>query len=181
MLKKIVGTPAARNKCFYELLAERLVVDDFQDISPMERGVELEDQALEKFESETGKLVKKIGFVSRDDNQFIASSPDGLIENNGKFTEAVEVKCPSTAVYLEAWLKNEIPKDYFPQVVQYFIVNDDLEKLYFVLYDNRVYMHPIHIIEVTREEIVEQINEYKIAQEIMILNVNNELAKILEI
>lgn len=180
-LKKIVGTAAARNKYFYELLAERLVIDDGQDVSPMERGADMEDMAIEFFEVGTGKIVDKIGFITRDDNSYIASSPDGLIKNKGKYTEAIEVKCPSSAVYLEAWLENAIPKEYYPQVIQYFIVNEDLKTLYFVLFDPRVTVHPMHIIEVKRAEIEETIEEYRLAEEIMLTNVENKLAKIIDI
>lgn len=163
------------------MLAERLVIDDGNDITPMERGVEMESVALEFFEAATGKIVDEIGFITRDDNPYIASSPDGLIKNKGKYTEAVEIKCPSSPVYLEGWLENTIPKDYYPQVIQYFIVNEDLKNLYFIMFDPRVTVHPMHIIEVKRSEIVEKIEEYRLAEEVMLLSVENKLAEIIEI
>lgn len=176
-----MGTAAARSKYFYELLAERLVIDDGNDISPMERGSDMEDMAIEFFEAATGKITDQIGFITRDDNPYIASSPDRLIKNKGKYTEAIEVKCPSSPVYLEGWLENTIPKDYYPQAIQYFIVNEDLKTLYFVMFDPRVTVHPMHIIEVKRAEVEEVIEEYRLAEEVMLMNVENKLAEIIDI
>lgn len=160
-----MGTPAAYKKAKYEVLAERLTVQDEWNVTPMERGAELEPKAMEFFEKITGKIVEQIGLVSKDGNPNIASSPDGLIKNGKKYTEAVEIKCLSSANHIEAWLENKIPKDYFPQVIQYFIVNEDLQTLYFVLFDPRVTVHPMHVIEVHREEIEEMVASYLAKQE----------------
>ena len=141
----------------------------------------MESVALEFFEAHTGKIVDQVGFVSRDDNPYIASSPDGLIKNGNKYTEAVEVKCPSTAVYLEGWLEDKIPKDYEPQAIQYFIVNDDLEKLYFITFDPRVTIHPMHIIEMHRSEVEQKIAEYKLLQEVMLAKVESTLNELIQI
>lgn len=157
------------------------MIDDGNDITPMERGVEMESVALEFFEAATGKIVDQVGFITRDDNPYIASSPDGLIKNRGKYTEAVEIKCPSSAVYLEAWLENTIPKDYYPQVIQYFIVNEELRNLYFIMFDPRVSVHPMHIIDVKRSEIEQKVEEYRLLEETMLMEVENKLAEIIEI
>lgn len=164
-----MGSKTLRDGYFAEILAERLSIDDGMGETPLERGNRLEDRAIEEFEAITGKLVEKIGFIERDDNQFSALSPDGLIQNNGKYTEAVEIKCLGSANHIQGWLKNEIPKDYYPQVIQYFIVNDDLETLYFVLYDPRVAVMPMHIITVNRAEIEKDIAEYR-TKEIEFIN-----------
>lgn len=142
----------------------------------MERGSQLESEAMEFFEQITGKIVETIGFISSDSNENIASSPDGLIKVGKKYKEAVEIKCLSSANHLEAWIENKIPKDYIPQVVQYFIVNPDLETLYFVLYDPRVTVHPMHVIEVYKSEIEEMIIDYE-KQETEFLQEVEELAE----
>lgn len=180
-LKKILGTPKARSDYFYELLAERLTIDDGIELSAMDRGTHLEVQALEFFEQITGKIVETIGFVESSKHQNIASSPDGLIKVKGKYREAVEIKCLSSGHHLRAWLEDSIPKDYFPQAVQYFIVNPDLETLYFVLFDPRMTVHPMHVITVERKDIQEAITEYE-QKEIELLNeVEEALNKIIEI
>lgn len=147
----------------------------------MDRGTHLESQAIEFFEKITGKIVETVGFVESDTNRNIASSPDGLIKVKGKYREAAEIKCLSSANHLEAWMENAIPKDYFPQVVQYFIVNPDLKTLYFVLYDPRMTVRPMHVVTVERGEIAGKISEYE-QKEIELLNeVENVLNKLIEI
>ncbi len=51
-------------------------------------GNELEDQAGERYEKETGLKIIKIGFLSY--NEYSGGSPDGLISTDGM----IEIKCP---------------------------------------------------------------------------------------
>ncbi len=128
---------------FYELIAERVAIPA-GDESAMDRGHDREGDAMEMFAKETGKVVDpSLVIWQRDDNEDIAISPDGTI---GK-TEAAEVKCLSSARHVEAWLKKfyqklpdveAIPDDYKYQVLQYFIVNDKLQTLYFIFFDDRM-------------------------------------------
>ena len=140
---------------FYQLIAERIAVPPDQE-NVMDRGKRLEEYAIEEFEKRTGKTVNKdLVLWVRDDDERIAVSPDGYI---GK-TEAVEVKCLASARYIETYLKQKIPVEYQTQVIQYFIVNDKLKKLYFVMYDPRM-PKPIFWIEVKREDIQDKVDEY---------------------
>lgn len=141
---------------FYELIAERLGIPADGE-NPMDRGTRLEEEAVEKFKEETGKKVDT-GLVlwSRDDNDGIAVSPDGTI---GK-KEALEVKCLSSARHIEALVTNQIPDEFEFQKLQYFIVNDKLEKLYFAFYDPRILAKPFFVIEVSRKDIKDEIKEY---------------------
>lgn len=146
---------------FYELIAERLSVEEEPE-DPMERGHRLEDEARKAFEAKTGKTVStEIGMCLHDDNENIAVSPDGLIDNNGKWTEEVEIKCLSGAKHIKAYLEKEIPDEYTYQALQYFIVNNDLETLYFCFYDPRITVLPFHYIEIRREAVAEQVELYK--------------------
>ena len=119
---------------FYQLIASRIAIPSDTE-NPMDRGRRLENEALVRFEKETGKKVNKdlILCVSEDNDQ-IAYSPDGLI---GK-TEGVEVKCLNSASHIEAWLTKKIPSEYYFQTIQPFIVNPKLKTLYFVYYDPRI-------------------------------------------
>jgi predicted phage-related endonuclease len=164
-LTRVTGTrkimPLTKNKDkkligFYELIAERLALPaDSQN--PMERGHELESEAIEMFEEKTGKKVDgSLTIWVREDNESIAISPDGLIEE----TEAVEIKCLSSARHIEAYLKQEIPKEYDTQKIQYFAVNDKLETLYFCFYDPRLSVKQFFYITVKREDIADEIAEY---------------------
>lgn len=170
-----------KDNYLYEILAERLSVDDGMEESALERGERLESEAIERFERETGKIVDIIGFIESDDNEFMGCSPDGLIENKGKYTEAVEVKCLSSANHLRTIIENEVPKDYYPQIIQSFIVNSDLEKMYFVLYDPRVTVHPLHIIEVTREQVKENIEEFRKLEFEFVETINSKIGEIIKV
>jgi predicted phage-related endonuclease len=141
---------------YYELIAERISIpDDYEN--PMERGKMLEYEAIKTFEEQTGKEVNTdLVIWERDDNQSIAISPDGYIGE----TEAVEVKCLGSAYHVKAILTNEIPSDYEEQVLQYFIVNDKLETLHFVMYDPRIPAKSYIRFEATRESLKEKIEEY---------------------
>ena len=149
-LKSIMGTPKARQESIYKILAERLTVgvenDEYENA--MDRGVRLEPDAIAAFELQTGKQVERTGFCEDDDNPLIANSPDGLIGE----TEAIEAKCLGGKNHIKMWLTNEIPDEHYWQVVQYFVVNEKLEKLYFVGYNPNIPVHPLHIIEVLRDE-----------------------------
>lgn len=162
-LKDIVVKRGTGKKLgFYELVADRLSVDAEYE-NPMERGHSLEVEARCKFEEMIGKVVfdESVMLIS-DKNPNIAVSPDGLIKDkSGKFTEALEIKCLSGARHLQAYFEQEIPDEYEAQVCQYFIVNEDLQKLYFVFYDPRIEALPMFYIEVTREEKESDIKFYE--------------------
>ena len=144
---------------FYELIAERICIPA-TDEGAMDRGKRLEDEAVDRFSKETGKKVNNdLVIWTRDDNENIAISPDGCIGA----TEAVEVKCLGSARHIEAWLTKEIPSEFEYQVLQYFIVNDKLKKLYFIFYDPRC---PISFFYLTlkRPDFEEKVKEYLILE-----------------
>lgn len=140
---------------FYEIIAERVALPANEE-NAMDRGKRLEQYAVERFQEETKKKVNtELVLWCRDDEENIAVSPDGWI---GK-TEAVEVKCLNSARHIEAWLTREIPSDFEGQVLQYFIVNEELKKLYFVFYDPRM-PKDLFWLEVKREEVQEKVEQY---------------------
>ena len=178
VLKGIMGTPYMRQEMFYELLAQRLTVgiEDEDYENAMERGTRLEPDAIAQFEFETGKQVERIGFVEGDDPS-MANSPDGYIGE----TEAIEAKCLGGRNHVRMWLENEIPKDYYWQVIQYFVVNKKLEKVYFVGYNPDIPSHPLHIIEVEREKVKDDISNAIKTQEEFIEKINFTLGEIVKL
>ena len=149
----IVKRGTGKKKGFYEIIAERIAIPATEE-SAMDRGKRIEDEAIERFIKETGKEVNNdLILWHRDDDENIAVSPDGQIGE----TEAVEVKCLSSASHIEAWLTKEIPSEYEYQVLQYFIVNDKLETLYFVFYDPRM-PKDFFFYEVKRDQV--KVDEY---------------------
>ena len=152
----VVKRGTGRKIGFYELIAERLGLAADEE-NPMDRGTRLEPEAMERFISETGKKVDtSLVIWMRDDNESIAISPDGII---GK-TEAVEVKCLSSAKHIEALITKSVPDEYEFQALQYFIVNDKLRKLHMVFYDPRMLKHDYFALEITREEMQERVDQY---------------------
>jgi hypothetical protein len=123
---------------FYELIAEKLGLPPEDDETAMERGARLEKDAIERFKLEHPGVEVDTSLViwTRDDNENIAVSPDGVISE----TEAVEAKCLSSARHIEAFLTRQIPADYEYQKLQYFIVNDKLQTLHFIFFDPRFQM-----------------------------------------
>lgn len=176
-----MGSKKVRDGYFAEILAERITVDDGADESALDRGVRLEAQALEFFEKITGKIVETVGFTESDENPNVACSPDGLIQNNGIYDEAVEIKCLSSANHIKAWFSNEVPEEHYGQVVQSFIVNEKLKTLYFVLFDPRVTMKPMFVVEVKREDIIEDIKKYKEEELKFLEEVEVKLAEIVQV
>ena len=139
---------------YYELIAEKLgAVQD--DENAMERGHRLEEEAIEKFIIDTKKEVH-VGNIMwlREDNNNIAISPDGVIGE----TEAVEVKCLSSARHIEALLTQEVPSEFEMQALQYFIVNEKLETLYLVFYDPRLPVKSYFYLTIVRNQ--EEVDKY---------------------
>lgn len=175
-IKALMGTPKARQDLIYELVAERLTNGLVEEENPMERGVRLESEALMAFEFETGKKVDSIGFASSDDNEYMAISPDGFIGED----EALEIKCPGGKNYVKMWLTNEVPDEYYWQAVQYFVIHKDLKKLYFVGYFPEIPTHPLHIIELKREKIEENIAKSENEQKKILAEVNIIISTLIE-
>jgi len=140
---------------YYELIAERLGLPP-TDESAMERGHELEGEAIDILSEKIGKEISHEKIMwTREDDEDIAISPDGVIGDD----EVVEVKCLSSARHIEALLTNKIPSEYWEQSLQYFVVNDNLKKLYFVFYDPRLQFSSHFFLEIKREDVEEEVKE----------------------
>jgi len=179
-LKSIMGTPKARQDAFYEIIAERLTIgiDDGEE-SAMDRGIRLEGEAIAAFEFETDLKVEKTGFSQNDENPFIANSPDGWIGESQE--EGIEVKCMGGKNHIKMWFLNEVPDDYYWQMIQYFIVNENLLKLYFVGYNPDIPKHPLHIIPVLRKDILEDIKVARTKQDEFLKEVEYKLSTLINL
>lgn len=173
-LKDLVSKRGGAKKIgYYELIAERVAIPPTEE-NVMNRGKRLEDLAIERFVKETGKVVDNdLIMWTRKDDENIAVSPDGQIG----MKEAIECKCLSSARFIEALLTKKIPDEYDHQVIQYFIVNDELEILYFVFYDPRM-PKDFFYITVKREDIQVEIEEYFILEKEVLAEIS-EIEKLL--
>jgi putative phage-type endonuclease len=161
-LKDIIAKKGGGKKIgFYELIAERIAIPADGEFA-MDRGTRLEDEAIQRFAQETGKEVDtNLVIWESDEHPDIAISPDGFISHGALgIKEAVEVKCLASARHIEAFLTQQVPDDYYFQALQYFIVCETLQTLYFVLYDPRIPAKDFFFLTLTRETLQEEIDTY---------------------
>lgn len=180
-------------KQYYEMIAERvarpITPNDYVDelngepFSMMARGHILEPKAIAAFEEKTGKKCDEDSVVwvsDYDENAYI--SPDGCItDEDGKVTEAVEVKCLSSPEIVKAYLTDEYPKEYQPQVLKYFMVNDDLEVLHFAMYTDLIPGLELQIFDIKREEVADQIEEARTFEKAILERIDADTKKIEEL
>lgn len=102
-------------KYMNELLAERLMQHPTLQKSTkwMERGQELEADALAYYEFQRGISVDKIGFVTNDAGT-IGCSPDCLVGDDG----LLEIKCPSEGVHVSYLLEDIGASDQYKHQTQ---------------------------------------------------------------
>jgi len=178
-LKAVMGTAEARRSLIAELIAEEATEQSkaFVTTAEMERGNAEEIFAIRAYEAKTGKKVERVGMCVHDEHDWIALSPDGLIKDeSGKYSEATEVKCPDSKKAILYRIENMIPmeetglmgakgnplagapflgipSEYKWQVVHYFLVNNDLKKLHFLIYDARFINEDakLYTVEVSRD------------------------------
>jgi predicted phage-related endonuclease len=121
-------------------LREALVVEQVtgQQIEPgfvsvdMQRGTDMEPEAIAAYEAQTGTLVQRVGFLERTDVA-AGCSPDGVI---GAYEGILEVKCPRQTTHFSYWRKGGVPSAYVPQLRHALYVSG-LPWVDFVSYDPR--------------------------------------------
>lgn len=162
---------------FFVMLAERvarpMTPNDYLDRVPegitfswAVRGHILEPEAAKAFELKTGKILDdgKVWASDYDPSSYV--SPDRVIKSSdGKIREAVEIKCLSSEKVLKVWWEKQhltdggsdfwaLPSnEYQAQVIKYFMVNDDLETLYWVVYTDLIPKLELQILKIRRTDI----------------------------
>lgn len=130
------GEAAARRDYRYQLAVERLTgrceENDFVSAA-MQRGIDGEGPARERYESETGNLVRCTGFL-RHNEHMAGSSLDGDIDD---FTGILEVKCPKTVTHIGYLQDRKLPNEYVPQITHNLWVSG-AEWADFVSFDDRL-------------------------------------------
>jgi len=111
-LPSVMGDDKAQATLIAELLAEEATeqVKTMRSTETMERGNVEEIFAVKAFEKRTGKQVDRVGLCVSEEWDWVAQSPDGLIQNEkGIYTEALEIKCPDTKKRILYEMHNKIP------------------------------------------------------------------------
>lgn len=146
-----------------ELIAERhsdQLEENFVS-EVMQRGIDLEPIAIAEFEEITGYKVESIGLVTNDKFKGCHLSPDGLIFNEEEPIGGVEVKCLDTKNHVEIIRTNKLPAKHKHQVYDYFAICDTIELMFFVSFDPRFEVRPIHIIMIERKDIQDELKEFE--------------------
>ncbi len=90
------GKPSAQaEKYMFQLLAERMMGHPVVEFTShwMDRGSEMEAEAIRFYQFQREEEVRKVGFITSDDDR-VGCSPDMLVGTNG----LLEIKCPSEAI-----------------------------------------------------------------------------------
>lgn len=122
--------------------------DEFES-KDMQRGKEMEPFAFEYICKYTNIAFEKFGWLQSEENELLGISPDGLTED---FKIALEIKCFGRKKHTEVLLENEIPLDNIHQIVHYFTVNPNLEKLIFIAFRPESLKHFVK--ELTKDSLV---------------------------
>lgn len=159
------------NDSIYKLIAQRIAKpinpNDYADRVPegatysaMLRGQILEEEARDLISEKLGKQIIPGRVWQSDVNEYMICSPDGeIVDDTGKVSEAVEIKCLDSWKVVKAYYEKHPPLDYEAQIIQYFLVNENLQKLYFCIYSD-VFTNPdlgLQIFELKREDYREKI------------------------
>lgn len=180
------------NDSIYKLIAQRIAKpinpNDYADrlngatYSAMLRGQILEEEAGELISEKLDKKIIPGRVWQSEENEYMICSPDGeIIDDTGKVSEAVEIKCLDSWKVVKAYYEKHPPSEYKPQILQYFVVNEKLKKLYFCIYSD-VFSNPdlgLQIFELNREDYKEEIEIVKRVENATLELVEKEVQKLM--
>lgn len=114
-MKKSGGESEKRKNLCMEIVAERLTGKQafvFQN-GAMRWGTEQEPYAKLAYQEFTGRQITNCGLAVSRNIEFFGASPDGLIGDDG----LIEIKCPTSQVFLQWVVDGEIPDQHKPQML----------------------------------------------------------------
>lgn len=152
-LKSALGSPSVQKTLMYELIAERMAETMITelDTDAISRGRELEPLAKKEVEKKISMKFSEAGMLLDEKINF-GMSPDGIyINENGKVTGGIEIKCPNSKKHIEYVIKDTLPREYLHQVMAPFLLSDDIEFWYFASYDDRNYERPLFLKRIERD------------------------------
>ena len=131
------GEAAARRDYRMELVCERLTGEADEDgfvSDAMQRGIDLEGAAFAAYESATGSMVDRTGFLSHTVHM-AGCSLDGSVDG---FAGIVEIKCPKTATHVGYLRAGAVPANHMAQITHNLWICDTAQWCDFVSYDDRL-------------------------------------------
>lgn len=135
MAKTKSGYSTSRQNYLMQLLCERLTgkVEESFKSAAMQRGNDLEPEARNWYQLETGEIVEQVSFIDHPNIDDAGASPDGLVGNEG----LIEIKCPNTATHIET-LRSKKPSDRYYKQMQWQMACTSRKWCDFVSFDNRL-------------------------------------------
>jgi hypothetical protein len=113
------GKPSIQYKAeIGRIIAEQRGLQPPEFLKPtywMDRGTNMEAEALAWFEVETDLIVHPVGFVTSGCD-LIGGSPDGIIRLGDGSMIPLELKVPKPATHITRYLAGGLPKDHIGQV-----------------------------------------------------------------
>lgn len=109
------GEAAARRDLRVRLMCERLTGQPQEDVfvnDVMRRGIDLEPDAFAAYESRTGQMAQRVGFLAHAEH-LAGGSPDGVL---GDFDGLVELKCPKSPTHLSYLRAGTVPAEHLAQL-----------------------------------------------------------------
>jgi putative phage-type endonuclease len=150
MAKTKTGPSASRKNLITLLAVERLTGQCVETHSnaAMQRGVELEDEAIQAYENQEMVAVEAVGFVVHPTLPYVGVSPDGCVGDDG----LIEAKCPyAMAKHYEA-LRYGAHADEYRWQLQAQLWVTGRQWVDAVSYDPRFTGFELAIVRVTRDE-----------------------------
>lgn len=156
-LKSILAPKSEPLKIIDEMVAEDVSgMSDDEDgyvSDDMQRGIDLEPIAKKEYAHLMACEVEEVGFVQSERWPLLGLSPDGYVGEIG----AIECKCPKTKTHVRYLRENVLPKEYYYQILNGFLVNPKLFWIDFVSYDPRFAVRPLFIHRTNRADLTKEL------------------------
>ena len=138
-------------------LTGRVEINGFVN-DAIQRGIDFEDFAKDEFSDKYNLKVTDVGFIEHND--YVGISPDGIVfGTDGNPLYGIEIKCPNTKELVGVFRTNKVPVSHLRQCLLQLYCMPTMQKVYYIVYDNRLEIYPMHVIEVKREEYTEELEE----------------------
>lgn len=108
------GKPTAeRTQYMREVVAERMtdVLVPHYVNAAMQWGIDNEGTAKEAYEKRTGRKIRPAGYIDHPSIEYCGATPDGYVDDG-----LIEVKCPTTTVYIAWLMAGTVPDQHIPQM-----------------------------------------------------------------
>lgn len=137
------------DKVLAEILTGQSLDEDSYTSYAMERGKELEPEAIKQYEAVQNVTVERIGFMQSDRWPLLGMSPDGIVSDEG----GVETKCEGSNKHVSYLRQGQLPAVHKWQVFAPFLISEKIQWWDFVSYDPRVEAKPLFIFRTERKDI----------------------------